>query len=226
MCVLFQGVAGVMVFVLLWRHEQRDSAESRLAQQACREWHFLSVSRPAESSDSRDLVLGCVPPFIITRTKQPPAAGKAGREGFGGVGGWVGTRLSVSPRFLSPCSSLLLLCLWPVSSETKKPDSLGSLIVFVPVSRQMEFGLVQKKIPELIWSYCPKEWPGLKRWWLENNSGAPVILLESWPDSAVCVKSHKPNGQSISFQIASINKVNNLDWIINYGCTIISSLPG
>lgn len=45
---------------------------------------------------------------------------------------------------------LLLLCLWPLSRETKKPLSLGSLIVFVPVSRQIEFGLLQKKMPELI----------------------------------------------------------------------------
>lgn len=49
-----------------------------------------------------------------------------------------------------PNHHLLLLCLWPLSRETKKPLSLGSLIVFVPVSRQIEFGLLQKKMPELI----------------------------------------------------------------------------
>lgn len=80
MCVaMFGEGVGVMVFDLLWRLEQQDSAESRLAQQARREWHFLSLSRPAESPDSRDLVLSRV--HVHHHQNQPPTVG-------GGVGGY------------------------------------------------------------------------------------------------------------------------------------------
>ncbi|CAB1436218.1 unnamed protein product [Pleuronectes platessa] len=47
--------------------EQQDPAESRLAQQACRERHFLSLSHPAVSLHSGDLVLSRVP-----RSSPPP----------------------------------------------------------------------------------------------------------------------------------------------------------
>ena len=128
-------------------------------------------SRPAESDTSslclvlpRALTAGtwcwAASTFIITRTNHPQRAEV-----------WGGTRLSVSPHCPPPAPLLTsipllppppALSLAPLQRDQTAALSLGSLIVFVPASRQIEFGLLQKKMPQLIWSYCPKEWPGLK----------------------------------------------------------------
>lgn len=119
-------------------------------------WH----SRPAESDTSslclvlqRALTAGtwcwAASPFIITRTNHPQRAGRGGDSVI------CVTPLS-PPTPPSPALSLALLQRDQKASLSWLPDC------FCSWSRQIEFGLLQKKMPKLIWSYCPKEWPGLK----------------------------------------------------------------
>ena len=94
------------------------------------------------------------------RSSSPEPTTHSGRRCGGG------TRLSVSPHCPPPPPPPSPSSCSVFGPSPERPNSrslsLGSLIVFVPVSRQIEFGLLQKKMPQLIWSYCPKEWPGLK----------------------------------------------------------------
>lgn len=88
-------------------------------------------SRPAESDTSslclvlrRALTAGtwcwAASPFIITRANHPQ------RAGLGGGLSYL-CHPTVPPPYvpLSPLLFLLLLCLWPISRETKKPVSLS-----------------------------------------------------------------------------------------------------
>lgn len=148
--VFGEGV-GVMVFDLLWRLEQQDSAESRLAQQARREWHFLSLSRPAESLDSRDLVLSRVP--VHHHQSQPPTAGR--------VGWWGGLSYLCHPMSLPP------MCLCP-------PSSSSSCSVFGPSPERLK-----SRSPSLCSPDCFCSCEQTNRVWplTKENAQAHLILL-------------------------------------------------
>lgn len=131
------GGVGVMVPGLLWSlHQQDSAAESRLAQWACGEWHFLSVLSGGEPRQwGPDTETS--PPLISTTTNNP----QWGREGrLGDLVIYVTPTCTSSPSFI-PSPSLALLQRW----KAPHPASLPALIGFVAVSRQTDFWALTKE---------------------------------------------------------------------------------
>lgn len=154
----------------------------------------VAPSRPAGSDTSSPCLVVQKKPerrglmlIIITATDQPPTAGWEGKRGGLGCSCDPHCPLPLPP--LSPSTSFSCYVFGLFPERPKSLSCVGSLIVFVLVSRQIEPGLLQKKMAKPNWSYCPEEWPGLKSQWLENYSAAPQILSELGPDifSVVCL---------------------------------------